>query len=32
MRLKPQIPYYHPLHQWFLGATNINQGQTVMHL
>ena len=26
------IPYYHPLNQWLLGATNGNQGHTVMHL
>ena len=25
-----QIQYYHPLNQWLLGATNGNQGQTVM--
>ena len=24
---KHQIPYYHPLNQWLLGATNGNQGQ-----
>ena len=24
---KLQIPYYHPLNQWLLGATNGNQGQ-----
>ena len=29
---KLQIPYYHPLNQWLLGATNGNQGQTVMDL
>ena len=23
---KCQIPYYHPLNQWLLGATNSNQG------
>ena len=28
--LKLQIPYYHPLNQWLLGATNGNQGQTLM--
>ena len=28
--LKLQISYYHPLNQWLLGATNGNQGQTVM--
>ena len=27
-----QIPYYHPLNQWLLGATNGNQGQIVMKL
>ena len=26
------IPYYRPLNLWLLGATNGNQGQTVMHL
>ena len=26
------IPYYHPLNQWLLGATNGNQGYTVMDL
>ena len=25
------VTYYHPLNQWLLGATNDNQGQTVMH-
>ena len=30
--LKLQIPYYHPLILWLLGATNGNHGQTVMHL
>ena len=25
------VTYYHPLNQWLLGATNGNQGQTVMH-
>ena len=30
--LKLQIPYYHPLNQWLLGATNGNQGQTRMGL
>ena len=30
--LKPQIPYYHPLNQWLLGATNGNQGQIMMHI
>ena len=29
---KCQIPYYHPLNQWLLWATNGNQGQTVMDL
>ena len=29
---KLQIPYYHPQNLWLLGATNGNQGQTVMHL
>ena len=28
--LKLQIPYYHPLNLWLLGATNGNHGQTVM--
>ena len=28
--LKLQIPYYQPLNQWLLGATNGNQGQTGM--
>ena len=27
-----KFPYYHPLHQWLLGATNGNQGQKVIHL
>ena len=27
---KLQIPYYHPLNQWLLGATSANQGQTMM--
>ena len=27
-----QIPYYNPLNQWLLGATNGNQGQMVMHI
>ena len=27
-----KVTYYHPLNQWLLGATNDNQGQTVMHL
>ena len=27
-----QVPYYHPLNQWLLGATNGNQGQTMMHI
>ena len=26
--LKLQIPYYHLLNQWLVGATNGNQGQT----
>ena len=26
------MPYYDPLNQWLLGATNGNQGETVMHL
>ena len=30
-RLKLQIPYYHPLNLWLLGATNGN-GQAVIHL
>ena len=30
--LKLQIPYYHPLNQWLLGATNGNHGQAVIHL
>ena len=25
-----QIPYYHPLNQWLLGATSANKGQTMM--
>ena len=29
---KVKVTYYHPLHQWLLGATNGNEGQTVMHL
>ena len=29
---KVKVTYYHPLNQWLLGATNGNQGQTVMHL
>ena len=29
--LKLQIPYYNPLNQWLLGATNGHQGQTVIH-
>ena len=28
---KVNVTYYHPLNQWLLGATNGNQGQTVMH-
>ena len=27
-----KVTYYHPLNLWLLGATNGNQGQTVMHL
>ena len=27
----PQIPYYHPLNWWLLGATNGNQGQPMVH-
>ena len=27
-----KIPYYHPLNQWLLGATNGNQGQIMMHI
>ena len=27
-----KVTYYYPLNQWLLGATNDNQGQTVMHL
>ena len=27
-----KIPYYHPLNQWLLWATNGNQGQTVMDI
>ena len=30
--LKLQIPYYHPLNEWLLGATNGNQAQIVMKL
>ena len=30
--IKLQILYNHPLNQWLLGATNGNQGQTVMDL
>ena len=30
--LKLQIPYYHPINQWLLTATNANQGQTEMDL
>ena len=29
---KVKVTYYHPLNLWLLGATNGNQGQTVMHL
>ena len=32
MPKKLQIQYYHPLNQWLLGATDGNQGQTVMKL
>ena len=32
LQLKLQIPHYHPLNQWFLGTTNGNQGQTMMHI
>ena len=28
---KVNVTYYHPLNQWLPGATNDNQGQTVMH-
>ena len=28
---KVNVTYYHPVNQWLLGATNGNQGQTVMH-
>ena len=28
---KVKVTYYHPLNLWLLGATNGNQGQTVMH-
>ena len=31
-KLKFQIPYYYPLNQWLLWATNGNQGQTVMDI
>ena len=30
--LELQIPYYHPLNQWLLGATNGNQWQIVIVL
>ena len=30
--LKLQIPCYHPLNQWLLGATNGNQGQAMKDL
>ena len=30
--LNVKIPYYHPLNQWLLWATNGNQGQTVMDI
>ena len=26
-----KFPYYHPLNEWLLWATNGNQGQTVTH-
>ena len=29
---KVKVTYYHPVNQWLLGATNGNQGQTLMHL
>ena len=29
---KVNVTYYHPLNQWLLGATNGNQGQTVMDI
>ena len=29
---KVKVTYYHPLNQWLIGATNGNQGQTVMYL
>ena len=29
---KVKVTYYHPLNQWLIGATNGNQGETVMHL
>ena len=29
---KVKVTYYHPLNLWLPGATNGNQGQTVMHL
>ena len=28
---KVNVTYYHPVNQWLLGATNGNQGQTVIH-
>ena len=30
--IKLQISYYQPLNQWLLGATNGNQGQTVIDI
>ena len=27
-----KFSYYHPLNQWLLGATNGNQGQTVIDI
>ena len=32
MPKKLQNPFYYPLNQWLLGATNSNQGQIVMKL
>ena len=26
------VTYYHPVNQWLLGASNGNQGETVMHV
>ena len=31
-KYKLQIPHYHPLNEWLLGATNDNQGPTMMNL